>query len=293
MQIDNEYANELLISFRKGRRIQEFMDAVTGIKNYRLDNPNKQGCIRNIFAKELIADQFLIELDDIISIFWKGVFESVDRAKLWGEKIKTLNNKDMRKTNKNPIHWLRTQGSFAVRNYINSLYRKNLQQCCSTCGYTIAVRKNKMCNKCNGEMITTYKFMEINNEVDNFNNIKIGKEIEDLNIEQRIRIIIDDFGNRVLGHGTRAYQVLMILTDPQASVEMCSVCDLCNAEVFDIECCTNYNANIGRYLGVNKTMIANKIRRIRRAFPKFLSLKGTTEANYLLDIIPKKHKVLL
>lgn len=297
MRIDNERANQLLISFRQGKCIREFMSAVVGVENYRLDDPNRQGCIRGMFAKELITDQFLIELDDIVSMFWQGVFENIDRAKLWGEKvdIKTPGEKNQgsRKTLNNPIHWVRKQGAFCVRNYINSLYRKNLQQCCILCGHTTAVKNDKKCNKCNGEMVTTYKFIDINNEFDDFGINNISKDLEDKSIEQRIRIIINNFGDRVLGRNTRAYQVLMILTNPQASMEMCSICKLCNAKVFDIDRCTNYNANIGKYLGVNKTMIANKIRRIRKAFPGFLFSEGTLEANYLLDLIPRKHKGLL
>jgi len=273
------------------------MSAVAGVENYRLDDSSRQGCIRGMFAKELIADQFLLELDDIISVFWQGVFENVDKAKLWGEKvrIKTPGQKNgqVRGTKNNPIHWVRRQGGFCVRNYINSLYRKNLQQCCIACGHTTAVKNNKTCTRCEGEMITTYKFIEINDELDNFGINGVGKEFEDRNIEQRIRSIINDFGDRVLGHETRAYQVLMILTNPQASIDMCSACKLCDARVFDIDRCTNYNANIGRYLGVNKTMIANKIRRIRKAFPEYLFSEGTLEANYLLDLIPRKHRGLL
>lgn len=297
MRVDNKYADELLIAFRMGQRVQEFMSAVAGVEGYRLNDPNRQGCIRGMFAKELIADQFLIELDDIISVFWQGVFENVDKARLWGEKVKIKTpgkkNGKVRGTKNNPIHWVRGQGSYCVRNYINSLYRKNLQQCCTNCGHTTAVKSNKTCNRCEGEMITTYKFVEINNELDDFGVNGIGKELEDRNIEQRIHTIINEFGERVLGRGTRAYQVLMILTNPQASIDMCSACKLCDARVFDIDRCINYNANIGKYLGVNKTMIANKIRRIRKAFPEFLFSEGTPEANYLLDLIPKRHRGLL
>lgn len=297
MRVDNQYANELLKSFRKGRRIPDFMDAVAGVGNYRLDNLSRQGCIRGMFTKELIADQFLIELEDIVSVFWQGVFENVDKAKLWGERVKIKTSCDekyeVRATNNNPIHYIRTQASYSVRNYITSLYRKNLQQSCAVCGHTTAIKNNKQC-KCGQIMSTTYKFVEIKDDIDQFQQSSSSfRLVQDKNMEDKISTILDDFGNKVLGNTTRAYQVLKILTDPKASVDMCSACRMCDAKTFDIDSCINYNANIGRYLGVNKTMIANKMRRIRKALPEYLFSEGTEEANYLLDLIPSKHRGLL
>ena len=297
MKVDNKYANELLIAFRKGQRIHEFMAAVSGVRKYRLDDLTRQGCIRGMFAKELIADQFLIELEDIISVFWQGVFENADNAKLWGEEVEIKSsgghNSKKRNTKNNPIHWVRSQASFCVRNYINSLYRKNLQQSCTNCGHATAVKAFKKCSKCGDIMITTYKFVEINNDLDRLDSGVVGREIEDKDMERRIGNILEDFGQRVLGNKTRAFQVLKILTDPRASASMCAACKLCVANTFNIDQCTNYNDNIGRYLGVNKTMIANKMRRIRKALPEFLFAEGTEEANYLLDLIPRRHKGLV
>jgi hypothetical protein len=297
MRVDNKYANELLKEFRKGGRVQDFMDAVAGVENYRLDNLSRQGCIRGMFTKELIADQFLLELEDIISVFWQGVFENVDKAKLWGERIKIKsqgdNNGQIRATKNNPIHYIRTQASYAVRNYITSLYRKNLQQSCASCGHATAIKNNKTCGRCGQMMSTTYKFVEINDDTDQFGQVSIYRHIEDKSMETKIAGILDEFGTKVLGNTTRAYQVLQILTNPKASVDMCSACQMCDAKTFDIDACKNYNANIGNYLGVNKTMIANKMRRIRKALPEFLFSEGTPEASYLLDLIPSKHRGLL
>jgi hypothetical protein len=68
---------------------------------------------------------------------------------------------------------------------------------------------------------------------------------------------------------------------------------MCDLKSFNIDACKNYSANIGTYLGVNKTLIATKMRRIRKALPEFLFSEGTEEANYLLDLIPSKYKALL
>lgn len=286
MRIDNEYADQLLVDFRRGERVGEFMDAISGVKDYRIDNLNKQGHIRGMFAKELISEQFLLELEDIVSIFWKGVFESIDKAKLWGEQVTTKNN-EVRGTNNNPIHFLRRQGDYAVRNYITSLYQKNLRQSCIICGHSTIVKNHKVCTKCSGSMVTIYKYIEIK---ENINELSMPEDssLEDTQMADEINNILDKFADAVLMKGTRAYQVLKILVDPQASVDMCSVCKLCDSNTFNIAKCTNYNANIGKYLGVNKTMIANKIRRIRKALPEFLLNCDSQEANYLLSIIPKE-----
>jgi len=297
MRIDNSHANKLLKAFREGEKTKEFMDAISGVEDYRLDNLSRQGCIRGMFAKELIADQFLLELEEIVSIFWHGVFENVDKARLWGEKTEInphiKNACEVRATKNNPIHYIRTQASYAVRNYITSLYRKNLQQSCPSCGNTTSIKINKKCNKCSTIMSTTYKFIDINDDIDQFSQMSSYRYIEDNDMEIEISFILNDFGAKVLGYNTRAYQVLKILTDPKESVKMCDACNLCDAKTFDIDSCTNYNANIGNFLGVNKTMIANKMRRIRKALPEFLFSEGTVEANYILDLISSKYKSFL
>lgn len=297
MKIGNELANELLIAFRRGERVQEFMDAVSGTENYRLDDFSRQGCVRGMFSKELIKDQFLLEIEDIISVFWQGVFEHVDKAKLWREKVeikKPGNEVEVRETNNNPIHYLRYHGVMAVRNYITSLYRKNLQQSCPECGYVCGVQSNKQCkNKdCNAIMQTKYKFIDINDDSDNLMLTEPDKVSEDLDMERYIKSLMRRFANEILREG-RAFQIFNILTEPNASKEMCAACNLCPAKTFDIDSCTNYNANIGAYLGVNKTMVANKMRSIRKRLPQFLFSEDTQEANYILELIPKKYGAIL
>jgi len=288
MRVDNQYANDLLISVRNGQRIKDFMDTVSGVTKYRLDNPSRQGCIRSLFAKELIADQFLLDIDDIISIFWKGVFEHLDRAKLWGEiveiKVPGMERYD-RPTQNNPIHFLRNHGYMAVRNYITSLYRKNLEQWCQSCGRRSAIKNDKTCPDCNSQMSTVYKFLpEEHADIETESHVT---RIDNANIQHRINNLLFNFAENVLGEGTRAYQVLKILIDPCESRNMCGVCKLCDADHFDIDTCTNYNANIAKWLGVNKTMIASKVRSIRKRFPEWLVEQQSDEANYILGILPK------
>lgn len=295
MRVENDRANEILIAFRNGERIQEFMDAVSGVEGYRLDNIKRQGNVRSQFAKELIADQFLLNIDDIISIFWQGVFEHVDKAKLHGDLVEIKGpgkSVKVRPTKNNPIHYLRYHGQMAVRNYITSLYRKNLQQGCSTCGHTISTTSNKQCPKCGAVMSTVYKFDAIDEDIDNLQTPQ-AHAVESKDIERRFNDLLKDFGEMVLKPGTRAYQVLKILTEPSASKEMCKACNLCPAKTFDIDSCTNYNANIGHYLGVSKTMIAGKVRRIRQAFPEYLVKEGSEESvDFVRNRIPKKFRSL-
>ncbi|MCK5614247.1 hypothetical protein KAR91_70935, partial [Candidatus Pacearchaeota archaeon] len=169
MRVENHVADELLVAVRKGKKTQEFMNAVSGVQDYRLDDHSRQGCIRGRFAKELIRDQFLLEFDDLISVFWQGVFEKIDKAALWGEKVEIKaagKYKERRSTDSNPIHYLRYHGFMSVRNYITSLYRKNLQQGCSNCGYKTSVKTSKECKKCKHQMSTIYKFSLINEDID-------------------------------------------------------------------------------------------------------------------------------
>ena len=295
VKVENDRANELLIAFRKGQRIQEFMDAVSGVENYKLSDLSRQGCIRGRFAKELVKDQFLLELEDIISMFWQGVFEHVDKARLWNDKVEIKNpgkDVEIRETNNNPIHYLRCHGEYAVRNYITGLYRKNLQQSCMACDYTCSIQNDKTCKKCKGLMHTTYKFMEINDDLDDFLTDSPDKEAENRDLDRYVKALFKKFAAEVLKEG-RAFQIFNILTEPEASKEMCGACNLCPAQTFDINSCTNYNANIGAYLGVNKTMVANKMRSIRKRFPQFLTSEGTLDAAHILDLIPKKYRALL
>lgn len=288
MRVDNKYADQLLIDIKKGQRLHEFMDAISGVEGYKIGNLGRQGTIRRSFIREIMADQFLLDLEDIISVFWGGVFAKIPDAKLHKEVItyKTSDGKRAeRRTNKNPIYFLRTHGIMTVRNHINSLYRKNLQQCCNICGTKSAIKNDRNCSKCGNEMSVVYKFA-------NIDDTEIGYEDrqrdDTSNIVSRL---LTEFANDILKPGTRAFQVLNILTNPEASRDMCRICKLCDQNTFDIDHCTNYNANIGNWLGVNKAMVASKVSRIRRALPKFLSSKGSPEARHLLDIIPSKFKL--
>ena len=293
VRVENESANNLLIAARKGQRLQDFMDSVSGIEGYSLKNLSRQGHIRSMFSKELISAQFLIDFEDIISVFWQGVFEHLDRAKLFGEIVeikKPGKKKEKRPTNNNPIHWLRYQGRMAARNHISYLYRRNLDQSCTECGHRSTIKADKQCPICPGIMSSVYKFSNVDDEKELFANNTGHRDVENNDVGVKINSMLDTFAKNELKEGTRAYQILKILVDPSASTEMCSACGLCDAKTFDIDECTNYNANIGKWLGVNKTMIASKIRRIRNALPTWLRQQNKDEAEILLTIIPEKFK---
>jgi hypothetical protein len=289
MRIDNEYANQLLLSVRKGICIQDFMNAVSGVEGYRVDDLSRQGAIRGAFAKELIAEQFILDIEDIIAVFWHGVFEKLGKAKLFNENVEIKHpngHVDIRPTKNNPIHYLRNHGKMAVRNHITALYKKNLQQHCSICGFKTTIKNEKKCPKCSNLMATIYKFSDFESQ-----EIGVEQKIRDADMGLAIGTLLGEFAEDILKPGTRAYQVLKILTEPGASKEMCAACNLCPNAIFDIDSCTNYNANIGRWLGINKAMVATKVNRIRKALPKFLENKGTAESLYLLDIMPKRFKL--
>ena len=139
-------------------------------------------------------------------------------------------------------------------------------------------------------MSTVYKFNLIDDDADHLSYYVDQSENHDM-LKKMERLLVR-FCNEILEPGTRAYQVMQILINPEASREMCAECGLCDADTFDINTCTNYNANIGSWLGVNKTMIASKMRRIRKALPEFLLREGSDEARYLLGRIPKQYKGL-
>lgn len=293
MRVENKRANELLIAARKGLRLQEFMDAISGIEGYSLKDLNRQGHIRSMFAKEIISAQFLIDFEDIISIFWQGVFEYLDRAKLYGEVIeikKPGKKKEVRPTNNNPIHYLRYQGRMAARNRISLLYRRNLDQSCPNCGFRSTVKSKKECPHCNNIMSSVYRFSDIDDERDTIIDKDQYQLLENYDTSNSIDELLVRFARDELKEGTRAFQILKILMVPAESKAMCKACGLCNSETFDIDACTNYNANIGKWLGVNKTMIASKIRRIRNALPRWLKKQNNEEAQTLLSIIPNKFK---
>lgn len=294
MKIENSTANDLLLSAKRGEKLQEFMDAISGVPNYRLDNINRQGHIRSMFSKELISDQFLVDLEDVISVFWCGVFEHLDKAKLHGEvvKIKYPGSTDQfRQTDNNPIHYLRYHGRMAVRNYLSYLYRRNLQQGCPNCGYKNTIRNNKICPHCSTLMITIYKFTDIDKE-ESISYEDTHKNVENNELSNKLNNLLHAFAENELKRGTRAYQILKILIDPSESINMCANCRLCDSNTFNIDTCTNYNANIGNWLGVNKTMIASKIRRIRNAFPKWLLNQDNDESSHILQILPQRYKIL-
>ena len=289
MRIDNEYANRLLLAARKGEKIHDFMDAVSGVEKYRIDDLNRQGMIRGTFAKELIAEQFILDIEDIVAVFWHGVFEKINRAKLFNEKVEIKHSNGhitIRPTKNNPIHYLRNHGEWAVRNHITSLYKKILLQHCSICGFKTTIKNEKKCPKCFNIMTTIYKFSNIDNQ-----ELGVEQQVHNSDMNRAIGTLLREFAEETLKPGTRAYQVLKILTEPSASREMCAACSLCSNNIFDIDSCTNYNANIGRWLGINKAMVATKINRIRKALPRFLKSRGTAESLYLLNIMPRRFKL--
>ena len=120
-------------------------------------------------------------------------------------------------------------------------------------------------------------------------------KLDDHNMAHKLKLMLEQFANEVLKgdkeDGTRAYQILRILTDPQASREMCGACQLCDADAFDKDTCLNYSMSIGKFLGINKSLVSAKISRIRVALARWLGDQSTSEAQAFSQLIPIKFKV--
>jgi hypothetical protein len=138
-------------------------------------------------------------------------------------------------------------------------------------------------------MSTVYKFVD--SDTCNASYTSPFEDVENNEMLRKIYGLLREFSEVVLGGHTKAYTILKILVEPQASKDMCKSCGLCDEGTFDIDRCSNYNENIGKYLNVNRTMVANKVVGIRRRLPKWLAGQDSDEAKYLLSIIPNKFKM--
>ncbi len=132
--------------------MQQMMDMLSGVSAYVVGDMGRQGAIKRLFEKECKRyytrnndySNFSINLDDIVSIYWETIFKDLPEAKVFGTMVTTraVKGQDqsnaagiVRKTNANPINWLKMRGTMGVRNAINKIYNQNLIQVCDDCGH--------------------------------------------------------------------------------------------------------------------------------------------------------------
>jgi hypothetical protein len=150
--ISNKDADEIVCRLQQSgctdtRVVQQFLDAISGVKDYSLTDNTQQGNIKRIFEKECFKQHggagqssFSISIEDMISIFWESVFRDLPNAKTHGSTVNTrlVKGQDsaaVRQTNCNPINWLKMRGVMGIRNAINKIYSKYLFQTCDDCGH--------------------------------------------------------------------------------------------------------------------------------------------------------------
>jgi len=161
------------------KALASMMDLVSGVQNYNIRDPYRQGHIRKIFDKERAKHKggrgintinLTVDIDDVISTFWQHVFKYLPQAATTGEmvSVRVVGGQDnvgppvledssaginmvSRSTNCNPAHYLRNAGLMGVRNLLNSTYRHNLMHVCDDCGInsgTSPVEVSDICPKC-------------------------------------------------------------------------------------------------------------------------------------------------
>lgn len=123
--------------------MSKLMDLVSGVENYDPRNMSKQGVIAKFFNKEisktggvLKSANYLINLEDLVSVFWENVLETIPTAKKHGDTVEVrevAGSTVSRPTQSNSIYYIRSQSITKTRNYINAIYAKMLVQSCETC----------------------------------------------------------------------------------------------------------------------------------------------------------------
>lgn len=181
--VDNVKANDAVIKAKEciergdmnAGAVQYMMDLIISVERYNINDTNRQGVIGKLFNKEKfrghngmpISNHFGYDMHDVISIFWEEVFRSLPNAKIQGDivSVRQVDGQDgiicdyingvtytKRKTDCNPIHFLRNRGIMAVRNALNESYRHNIRQVCDSCGSvstkTTLERESQRCPQC-------------------------------------------------------------------------------------------------------------------------------------------------
>jgi ubiquitin len=131
--------------------VSQLLDLITGVENYDPKNTHKQGFIGKCYYRESIGKN--IEFQAYISEFWFGVFSNLQKAKLSGEEM--VNGK---KTQMNPVNWLRSRGVFAVRKLVYGMRMKQFISRCGDCHTTVPayVKHDDKCRKCNSDLKILY-----------------------------------------------------------------------------------------------------------------------------------------
>ena len=158
--------------------IRKLIDLVSGVDGYSHKNHHHQKLIKSIFNSEKLYNNntactnTVVDLNEAVSEFWEAVFKNLSKAKTVNSVVNVRKITDeettekkqgleyvARKTNCNPIYYLRNQGIMAVRNLLNKQYRRMLIRICSECGNGGSISNietDLQCNKC--KSISTEKW---------------------------------------------------------------------------------------------------------------------------------------
>jgi hypothetical protein len=152
-------------AYRYGPPIQELMDLVANVHNYRMQYRTDQGFIyRKLISR--IEYNHIVDIETMISKFWYGAIQAILRAKPVGTEVGISNGTDecRRKTAMSPLNYIRNMGVAAGRKYIDECCRKRLKQLCHDCNKVTGLGKQREIDhgcKCGSkEAITPHAFVK-------------------------------------------------------------------------------------------------------------------------------------
>jgi hypothetical protein len=120
---------------KHGGPVQDLMDLVSGIVQYKMAACTPQGYIYNKLIHARLEYNHIIDRDQLISKFWSGVFKAITKAKIVGAIVDIDNGTDEapRATRLTPLQYIRKHGVSAGRKYIDECCKKKLRQRCNDC----------------------------------------------------------------------------------------------------------------------------------------------------------------
>jgi hypothetical protein len=151
---------------RHGGPIQNLMDLVSGISQYKMSITTPQGYLYNKLVSGRLEYNHIIDQDQMISRFWSGVLKAVMKAKAVGTvvNIDDGTGTEARPTRLTQLQYIRKYGVSAARKYIDECCKKKLRQQCNDCHTVSSLgpqrEYDKGCHKCGSfESIKPHQFV--------------------------------------------------------------------------------------------------------------------------------------
>jgi hypothetical protein len=129
-------------AYRYGRPIQDLMDLVSGVNNYKMLPTTDQGFIYHKLIRRM-EHNHVVDIDMMISKFWYGAIQAILKAQPIGTEVDTRYEGGRRKTNMSPLSYIRNHGVGAARKYIDECCRRKLKQLCHDCGCITSLGKQR------------------------------------------------------------------------------------------------------------------------------------------------------